>query len=597
MSDKSNKDDVEAPSRRRVLLAGTALAGLSTVGLVAPVQLAQAQQTPPAPAAGGRKPNILVIWGDDIGIANISAYSSGLMGYETPNIDRIAREGIKLQHYYGEQSCTAGRAAFLTGQHGIRTGLTKVGFPGAPMGMSQLDPSIGGLLKGLGYATGQFGKNHVGDRNESLPTVNGFDEFFGNLYHLNAEEEPELPDYPKDPAYLAKFGPRGVLKCKATNVDNPTVDPRFGKIGKQTIEDTGALTKKRMETIDDETSAAAIDFMNRQKTAGKPFFTWFNATRMHLRTHVRAEHRGRYKHGDSEYIDGMQEHDDTVGVLLKALDDMGLANDTIVIYSSDNGPHMNSWPDGAMTWFRSEKNTNWEGAFRVPCLVRWPGNIKPGTVSNEIMSHNDWIPTLCAAAGEPDIVAKCKAGYAANGVTYKVHLDGYDQSAFLRNVSGTAGNNNGTKSARDKFFYSDDDGLLVGMRQGDYKYVFSEQRAQGTLALWAEPFTTLRLQKIFNVMQDPFERADITSNTFWDWQLNHLGSAYGMMDEVFQFVATFKDFPPRSFPPSFNPANVMESVLNGMKEDKRLKDGLDLDRIRGNLNRMIEQQLRERGRR
>ena len=332
------------------------------------------------------------------------------MGYETPNIDRIGREGIKFQHYYGEQSCTAGRAAFLTGQHGIRTGLTKVGFPGAPMGMSQLDPSVGGLLKNLGYATGQFGKNHVGDRNELLPTVNGFDEFFGNLYHLNAEEEPELPDYPKDPAYLAKFGPRGVLKCKATDRDDPTVDPRFGKIGKQTIEDTGALTKKRMETIDDETSAAAIDFMKRQQGAGKPFFCWFNATRMHLRTHVRADHRGRYTHGDSEYIDGMMEHDDTVGTLLKALDDMGIADNTIVVYSSDNGPHMNTWPDGAMTWFRSEKNTNWEGAFRVPCLVRWPGVIKPGTVTNEIMSHNDWIPTLCAAAGEPDIVDKLQGG-------------------------------------------------------------------------------------------------------------------------------------------------------------------------------------------
>ncbi len=597
MSDRSDKPfDTR---RRNFLLGGSALSVLAT-GL-APTQLAQAQQTPqqrpaqmPPAGASGRKPNILVIWGDDIGITNISAYSNGLMGYETPNIDRIAREGIKFQHYYAEQSCTAGRAAFLTGQHGIRTGLTKVGFPGAPMGMSQLDPSIGGLLRNLGYATGQFGKNHVGDRNESLPTVNGFDEFFGNLYHLNAEEEPELPDYPKDPAYRAKFGPRGVLKTKATNVDDPTVDPRFGKIGKQTIEDTGALTKKRMETIDDETSAAVIDFMKRQQAAGKPFFTWFNATRMHLRTHVRAEHRGRYKNGDSEYIDGMMEHDDTVGTLLKALDDMGLANDTIVIYSTDNGPHMNSWPDGAMTWFRSEKNTNWEGAFRVPCLVRWPGVIKAGTVTNELMAHNDWIPTLCAIAGEPDIVAKCKAGYTANGITYKVHLDGFDQSAFLRNVSGSAANNNGTKSARDKFFYSDDDGLLVAVRQGDYKYVFSEQRAQGTLGLWAEPFTTLRLQKIFNVMQDPFERADVTSNTFWDWQLNHVGLAYGMMDEVFKFADSFKEFPPRSFPPSFNPANILESMMNGIKEDKRLKGQLDLDRIRGGLNRMIEEQLRER---
>jgi arylsulfatase A-like enzyme len=577
MSDESKKTDLKPVDledkrkifgRRKVLLAGTALAGLSTIGLGAPVQQAQAQQTPP-PAAGGRRPNILVIFGDDVGVANISAYSNGLMGYETPNLDRIGREGIKFLHYYGEQSCTAGRAAFLTGQHGIRTGLTKVGFPGAPMGMSQLDPSIGGLLKNLGYATGQFGKNHVGDRNETLPTVNGFDEFFGNLYHLNAEEEPELPDYPKDPAYRAKFGPRGVLKCKASDRDDPTVDARFGKIGKQTIEDTGALTKKRMETIDDETSAAAIDFMKRQQTAGKPFFCWFNATRMHLRTHVRAEHRGRYQHGDSEYVDGMLEHDDTIGTLLKALDDMGIANDTIVVYSSDNGPHMNTWPDGAMTWFRSEKNTNWEGAFRVPCLVRWPSVIKPGTVTNELMSHNDWIPTLCAVAGEPDIVSKLRGGYTANGINYKVHLDGYDQSAFLRGVSGTAANNNGVKSARDKFFYTDDDGLLVAMRQGDLKFVFAEQRKEGTMGVWAEPFTKLRLQKTYNLFQDPFERADITSNTFWDWNINHVGSAYGMMDEVFTFAATFKEFPPRSFPPSFNPATVLEETLEDIKRRRK----------------------------
>jgi arylsulfatase A-like enzyme len=589
----ASKPQEHALNRRNVLLGGTTLAAASAITTTASIRVAQAQQ--PAASTVGQRPNILVIWGDDIGIANLSTYSQGLMGYETPNIDRIAREGIKFLHYYGEQSCTAGRAAFLTGQHGIRTGLTKVGFPGAPMGMSQLDPSVGGLLNNLGYATGQFGKNHVGDRNESLPTVNGFDEFFGNLYHLNAEEEPELPDYPKDPAYRAKFGPRGVLKCKATDQDDPTVDPRFGKIGKQTIEDTGALTKKRMETIDDETSAAAIDYMKRQHAAGKPFFVWFNSTRMHLRTHVRDAHRGRYRHGDSEYIDGMEEHDDTVGTLLKTLDDMGIANNTIVVYSSDNGPHMNTWPDGAMTWFRSEKNTNWEGAFRVPCLVRWPGVIKPGTVTNEIMSHNDWIPTLCAAAGEPDIVNKLKAGYTANGINYKVHLDGHDQSAFLRNVNGTAANNNGTKSARDKFYYSDDDGLLVCFRQGDYKYVFSEQRMQGTMGLWAEPFTTLRLQKIFNLMQDPFERADITSNTFWDWQLDHVQTMYGVMDEVFQFVATFKDFPPRSFPPSFNPANIMESTTDTMKQKKALTEGLDLDRIRAGLNRMIDKQLQDRG--
>jgi len=446
-----------------------------------------------------------------------------------------------------------------------------VGFPGAPMGMSQLDPSIGGVMKSLGYGTGQFGKNHLGDRNESLPTVNGFDEFFGNLYHLNAEEEPELPDYPKDPAYRAKFGPRGVLKTKAVDRDDATVDPRFGKIGKQTIVDSGPLTKKRMETIDDETSAAAIDFMKRQRAAGKPFFVWYNATRMHLRTHVRAEHRGRYKHGDSEYIDGMIEHDETVGSLLKAIDDMGVANDTIVVYSSDNGPHMNTWPDGAMTPFRSEKNTNWEGAFRVPALVRWPGHIKPGTVSNELMSHNDWLPTLASVAGEPAIVDKLAKSYTANGIAYKVHLDGYDQSKFLTTVSGTPGNNNGVRSARNKFFYSNDDGLLVAMRQGDYKYVFSEQRVPGTMEVWAEPFTTLRLQKIFNVMQDPYERADVTSNTYWDWNLNHVGSVYGVMDEVFAFVGSFEAYPPRSFPPSFNPANLMEEVLRGIKAKQKLE--------------------------
>jgi arylsulfatase len=439
------------------------------------------------------------------------------------------------------------------------------------MGMSQLDPSIGGLLKNLGYATGQFGKNHVGDRNESLPTVNGFDEFFGNLYHLNAEEEPELPDYPKDPAFKARWGPRGVLRCKATDRDDPTVDPRFVKVGKQTIEDTGALTKKRMETIDDETSAAAIDFMKRQQATSKPFFCWFNSTRMHLRTHVRAGHRGRYKHGDSEYIDGMIEHDETIGSILKALDDMGIANNTIVVYSSDNGPHMNTWPDGAMTHFRSEKNTNWEGAFRVPCLARWPGHIKPGTITNELMSHNDWIPTLCAIAGEPDIVNKCRAGYTANGINYKVHLDGYDQSKFLTSVEGTATKNNGIKSARNTYHYSDDDGLLVGMRNGDYKASFAEQRLPGTMGVWAEPFTVLRLTKLYNLMQDPFERADITSNTYWDWIINHVPQVYQGMEEVTTFVASFKEFPPRSVPPSFNPANMMEDTLRDIKAKQKFE--------------------------
>jgi arylsulfatase A-like enzyme len=545
------------------------------------ILLAQANSGGPTSASSGKKPNVLVIFGDDIGITDVSVYSDGLMGFETPNIYRIGKEGLRFLHYYGEQSCTAGRSAFLTGQHILRTGLSKVGFPGAPMGMSQLDPSIGGLLKSLGYATGQFGKNHVGDRNDTLPTVNGFDEFFGNLYHLNAEEEPELPDYPKDPAYLKKFGPRGVLDCKATDVDDPTVDPRFGKVGKQTIKDSGPLTKKRMETIDDETSGRAIDYMKRQNAAGKPFFVWYNSTRMHLRTHVRPEHRGKYQHGDSEYIDGMIEHDGTIGSLLKALDDMGIADNTIVVYSSDNGPHMNTWPDAAMTPFRSEKDTNWEGAFRVPCLVRWPGHIKAGTVTNELMSHNDWIPTLCAIAGEPNIVEKCLNGYQANGHNYKVHLDSYDQSKFLTSVEGTPGKNNDVKSARDKFFYSDDDGLLVAMRKGDYKYVFSEQRKEGTMEIWAEPFTTLRLQKIYNLMQDPYERADITSNTFWDWQLDHVSSMYGIMDDIFKFVKTFKEYPPRSTPPSFNPANVMEETLREIKAGQKLREAFPMLRQNG----------------
>ncbi|KRB54682.1 arylsulfatase [Flavobacterium sp. Root186] len=513
--------------------------------------------------AQNKKVNILVLWGDDIGTTNISAYSDGIMGYTTPNIDRLANEGLRFLHYYGEQSCTAGRAAFLTGQHGLRTGLTKVGFPGAPMGMSQLDPSIGGIMKSLGYVTGQFGKNHVGDRNESLPTVNGFDEFFGNLYHLNAEEEPELPDYPKDPEYLKKFGPRGVLKCTATNSDDATTDPRFGRVGKQRIEDTGPLTKKRMETVDDETSAAAIDFIKRQNAAGKPFFCWFNATRMHLRTHVRAEHRGRYTHGDSEYIDGMIEHDETIGSILKALDELGIADNTIVIYSTDNGPHMNTWPDGAMTPFRSEKNTNWEGAFRVPCIVRWPGVIKPGQITTELMSHNDWMPTLASIAGEPDLTNKLLKGYSANGKTYKVHLDGFDQSDFLRGKT--------QKSARDKFFYTDDDGLLVGLREGDYKYVFAEQRLAGTMGVWAEPFTKLRLQKMFNLYQDPFERADFTSNTYWDWIMNHVGSVYGVIQDVVVFAETFKEYPPRSIPPSFSAYTIMEEAMKDIKAQKYIE--------------------------
>ena len=571
-----------ALSRRNMLLAGTTLAAATALNASAPIKAAQAQAT-------GGKPNILVIFGDDIGIANISAYSNGLMGYETPNIDRIARDGIKFQHYYGEQSCTAGRSAFLTGQHIIRTGLSKVGFPGAPMGMSQLDPSVGGLLKNLGYATGQFGKNHVGDRNESLPTVNGFDEFFGNLYHLNAEEEPELPDYPKDPAYRAKFGPRGVLRCKATDVDDPTVDPRFGKIGKQTIEDTGALTKKRMETIDDETSTAAIDYMKRQQAAGKPFFVWFNSTRMHLRTHVRAEHRGRYTHGDSEYVDGMDRARRDHRQPAQGARRHGRRQ------QYHRGLFERQWPAHEHLAGRRHDlvplREEHQLGGRVPrALPRALARCDPTRHNHQRADEPQRLDSDAMLRSPANRGSSTSSGRAmsANGINYKVHLDGYDQSAFLRNVSGSAANNNGAKSARAKFFYSDDDGLLVAMRQGDLKYVFSEQRKEGTMAVWAEPFTTLRLQKIFNLMQDPFERADITSNTFWDWNLNHVGSAYGMMDEVFQFVATFKDFPPRSFPPSFNPANILESMMNGMKERDMLKQNVDVDRLREQLNRLLK---------
>jgi arylsulfatase A-like enzyme len=579
-------------SRRNILLGSSALVAAAT--LTSGV-LAQAQKAAPAtPAASsGRKPNILMIMADDIGWFNVSAYNLGVMGYRTPNIDRIAKEGALFTDWYGEQSCTAGRAAFITGQSPIRTGLTKVGLPGSAIGLHAEDMSVAEALKPLGYATGQFGKNHLGDRNEYLPTVHGFDEFFGNLYHLNAEEEPQNPDYPKDPRFRARFGPRGVLKCKASDTDDPTVDPSYGRVGKQVIENTGPLDTKRIQTVDEEFIGAAIDFIDRKQKANTPWFCYFNPTRMHVWTHLKPASDGQTKLGI--YPDGMVELDGLVGQLLKKLDDLGIADNTIVVFTTDNGAEVMSWPNGGATPFRGEKATNWEGGYRVPMVIRWPGAIKPGTVSNEIMSHNDWIPTLCAIAGEPAIVDKLKAGYTANGINYKVHLDGYDQSQFLRNVSGSAANNNGTKSGRDKFFYSDDDGLLVGFRNGDYKYVFSEQRMQGTMGLWAEPFTTLRLQKIFNLMQDPFERADITSNTFWDWQLNHVGAVYGAMDEVFQFVATFKDFPPRSFPPSFNPANIMESTMDTIKQKKALTEGLDLDRIRGNLNRMIEQQLQQRG--
>jgi arylsulfatase A-like enzyme len=430
-------------SRRNLLLAGTAFTAAAAVPAVAQQKPAAAAQKKPAagaqpkPAAkpaqaqSGQKPNILVIMGDDIGLTNVSAYSMGLMGYRTPNIDRIAKEGMIFTDYYAEQSCTAGRSSFITGQATLRTGLSKVGIPGASAGLQAKDPTLAELLKPLGYATGQFGKNHLGDRNEYLPTVHGFDEFFGNLYHLNAEEEPENLNYPRDPKFRELFGPRGVLRCKATDTDDPTEQPRWGRIGKQTIEDTGPLTKKRMETIDDETSAAAMDFMERQAKGGKPFFCWMNTTRMHFRTHVRPEHRDKPGFtARTEYADGMIEHDGTVGALLKKLDDLGIVDNTLVIYTTDNGPHMNSWPDGAMTPFRSEKNTNWEGAFRVPCMIRWPGHIAAGQVSNEIVSGHDWLPTLMAAVGDPDVKEKLLKGYNVAGKTFKVHIDGLQPASL-----------------------------------------------------------------------------------------------------------------------------------------------------------------------
>jgi arylsulfatase A-like enzyme len=537
-------------SRRNLLISGTTLAAATALGSVAPARTAQAQAQP---AASGQRPNILVIFGDDIGLTNISAYSHGLMGYRTPNIDRIAREGMMFIDYYAEQSCTAGRSSFITGQATLRTGLTKVGIPAAPVGLQASDPTIAQLLKPLGYATGQFGKNHLGDRNEFLPTVHGFDEFFGNLYHLNAEEEPENFNYPRDPRFRERFGPRGVLRCKATTEDDPTEDPRFGRVGRQTIEDTGPLTRKRMETIDDETSDAAVAFMERQVEAGTPFFCWFNSTRMHARTHVRAEHRDEPGlTARTEYADGMIEHDGHVGKLLKTLDDLGIAENTIVIYTTDNGPHMNTWPDGAMTPFRSEKNTNWEGAFRVPCMIRWPGRIEPGQTSLEIVSGLDWCPTLLAAAGDPDIKEKLLTGHEADGRTFKVHLDGYNQLPYLTGQE--------PRSARREFFYFNDDGDLVCLRYENWKIVFMEQRAQGTLQVWAEPFTPLRVTKFFDLRADPYERADVTSNTYWDWLFDHAYIGYGAQAAVARFLETFKEFPPSQRPATFTIDQAMEKL-------------------------------------
>ncbi|MDA9401792.1 arylsulfatase [Bradyrhizobium sp. CCBAU 45389] len=556
LKNNNNQSQADQPLNRRHLLLGTS----SIVAAVALTSeaMAQAQQaapaTSPAPAAPGRKPNILVIFGDDIGQTNISAYSFGVMGYRTPNIDRIAREGMMFTDYYAEQSCTAGRSSFITGQCTLRTGLSKVGIPGAAVGLQARDVTIAELLKPLGYATGQFGKNHLGDRNEYLPTVHGFDEFFGNLYHLNAEEDPENRFYPRDPGFLEKFGPRGVLRCKASDRDDPTEHPRFGRVGKQTIEDTGPLNRKRMETIDDETSAAAIDFIKRQAQTNTPFFCWFNSTRMHFRTHVRPEHRDKPGlTSRTEYADGMIEHDATIGTILKALDDLGIANDTILIYTTDNGPHQNSWPDAGTTPFRSEKNTNWEGAFRVPCLIRWPGRIAAGSVSNELVSGLDWMPTLLAAAGDADVKQKLLSGYQIGGRTFKVHLDGYNQLAYL---TGQQPN-----SARKEFVYFNDDGDVVAARIENWKIVFEEQRANGTLRIWAEPFTKLRVPKFFNLRSDPYERADVTSNVYYDWLMS---DAAGVMIAgptiLSQFLQTFKTYPPSQRPSSFSIDQMVEKM-------------------------------------
>lgn len=480
------------------------------------------------------KPNILVIWGDDIGQSNVSAYTFGLMGYQTPNIDSIAKEGMMFTDYYAEQSCTAGRSTFITGQSVLRTGLSKVGLPGADIGLQAEDATIAELLKPMGYMTGQFGKNHLGDKDEFLPTAHGFDEFFGNLYHLNAEEEPENEDYPTDPEFRKKFGPRGVIKSFAD-----------GK-----IEDTGPLTRKRMETVDEETLEVALDFMDRAVKADKPFFVWWNATRMHFRTHVQPDSKGVT--GISNYADGMVEHDRHVGELLKQVDELGIKDNTIVFYSTDNGPHMNSWPDAGTTPFRGEKNTNWEGAYRVPAMVRWPGKIEPGSVSNEIMHHMDWMPTFVAAAGDDQIKEKLLKGHTAGDKTFKVHLDGYN---FLPYLTGEE-----EKGRRHEVFYFTDDGDLAALRYNQWKAVFMEQRATGTMQIWSEPFVTLRLPKLFNLRMDPYENADITSNTYYDWLLDHAYMFVPAQAYVGKFLETFAEYPPRQKAASFSLDQVMEKL-------------------------------------
>jgi arylsulfatase len=500
-----------------------------------------------APVANS-KPNIVIIWGDDIGQTNVSAYSMGLMGYKTPNIDRVAKAGVLFTDYYAEQSCTAGRASFITGQCGLRTGLTKVGVPNATIGLQKEDPTIAELLKGQGYATGQFGKNHLGDRDEFLPTMHGFDEFYGNLYHLNAEEEPENRDYPTEqefPNFRKKYGPRGVLHCYA-NAD-----------GTQRIENTGPLTRKRMETIDDETATMAAGFLEKQVKENKPVFLWVNFTHMHFRTHVKPGSEFQAGRSQSEYHDAMIDHDKNVGTVLDMIEKLGIGSNTIIMYSTDNGPHQNSWPDAGTTPFRSEKNTNWEGAYRVPALVSWPGHIKPGTVSNEMIAHLDWMPTLLAAAGVPDVKEKLLTGYNVGNRIYKVHLDGYNMLPYL---TGQV-----TESPRKDFLYFNDDAELTALRYNNWKIVFMEQRVKGTMAIWAEPFVTLRLPKIFNLRTDPYERADVTSNTYYDWLIDRSYLLLAAQPYVGQFLTTFKNYPPRQSAASFNLDDVMKTLEKSQK--------------------------------
>ena len=504
-----------------------------------------------------KQPNILILWGDDIGTWNISHFSHGMMGYHTPNIDRVAQEGCSFTDFYGQQSCTAGRAAFITGQNPIRTGLTKVGMPGATLGLQPEDPTIAELLKPLGYSTGQFGKNHLGDRNEFLPTVHGFDEFFGNLYHLNAEEEPELPDYPKEPWFKEQFGPRGVLHCVATDKDDSTDQPRWGRVGKQKITDTGPLTKKRMETVDEEITSAALGWMEKQVKADKPFFLWYNSTACHMWTHLADKNRG--KSGQDDYSDRMVTHDEQIGQMLDKLDELGVADNTIVMYSTDNGPENDTWPDAANTPFRSQKDTNWEGAWRVPCFIRWPGKIKAGQWLNGIMSHQDMLPTLLAAAGDPNVSQKLLNGYKVGEKTFRVHIDGINMLPYL---TGEV-----KESPRDYFFYVSDDGGVMGLRVRDYKLAFEVQRAVNS-NVWAEPFVKLRVPHIFHLRRDPFERADFNSQTYWKWAMEHIPYLYLAQAVVKNQIENFVKYPPRQKAASFNLDSVMEALGPAMAREK-----------------------------